>query len=350
MRFIHVSDVHLGMVPDKGKPWSDIRAKEIEDTFDKILEAAEEKKVDLLLIAGDLYHSAPKSTDLAKLDDRLAKLTNTRTVIIAGSSDHIEKDSPSDTYEFRSNTVILPAGEINNAYFEDIDTCVTGFSYAQAEYTENFADGVEAQRECATNILLLYGGDSSHGACDFKALAGAGFDYVALGGLRKPKHMVKNRMAYPGSPEPLAHTDTGRHGYIYGQIIQGETRIKWEPAACRSYINLGLEVKPEYTAKQIEGAIRKQIDKMGTENIYKIILRGQKGKGVKPAFDSFPDEYSIYDVVDNTMFDYNADSLMKDNEHNVLGRFIAELAEKDDIVSRKALEYGLEAIVATGEK
>ena len=46
MRFIHVSDVHLGMVPDKGKPWSDIRAKEIEDTFDKILEAAEEKKVD----------------------------------------------------------------------------------------------------------------------------------------------------------------------------------------------------------------------------------------------------------------------------------------------------------------
>ena len=41
---------------------------------------------------------------------------------------------------------------------------------------------------------------------------------------------------------------------------------------------------------------------------------------------------------------------MKDNEHNVLGRFIAELAEKDDIVSRKALEYGLEAIVATGEK
>ena len=30
MRFIHVSDVHLGMVPDKGKPWSDIRAKEID--------------------------------------------------------------------------------------------------------------------------------------------------------------------------------------------------------------------------------------------------------------------------------------------------------------------------------
>ena len=41
MRFIHVSDVHLGMIPDKGKPWSDVRAKEIEETFDRILDIAE---------------------------------------------------------------------------------------------------------------------------------------------------------------------------------------------------------------------------------------------------------------------------------------------------------------------
>ena len=124
MRFIHVSDVHLGMVPDKGKPWSDVRAKEIEETFDRILDVAEERKVDLLLIAGNLYHSAPKTADLAKLDARLAKLTNTRTVIIAGSSDYIESGSPSENYEFRSNTVLLPAGEFSNAYFEDINTCV----------------------------------------------------------------------------------------------------------------------------------------------------------------------------------------------------------------------------------
>lgn len=41
---------------------------------------------------------------------------------------------------------------------------------------------------------------------------------------------------------------------------------------------------------------------------------------------------------------------MKDNENNVLGRFIAELSRNDDVVSRKALEYGLEAVIATGEK
>lgn len=350
MKFIHVSDVHLGMTPDKGKPWSEIRAKEIEDTFDKILDIAEERKVDLLLVAGDLFHNAPGVTELDRLDSRLAKLTNTRTVIIAGDSDYIEKDSPSETYKFKSNTVILPAGEFSNAYFEDINTCVTGFSYGQEKYTEDFSEGIAPQMEGAANILLMYGGDEEHGAFDFRKLADAGFDYIALGYLRKPKHMIKNKMAYPGSPEPLSHRDTGKHGFIYGQTIHGETRIKWESAACRSYINLGLEIKPEYSSMQIENVIAKQIDKMGRENIYRIILKGQKGRNVDTTFEKLLSEYMIYDVVDNTMFDYNKDSLKKDNEHNVLGRFIAELSDKDDVVSRKALEYGLEAVIATGEK
>lgn len=350
MKFIHISDVHLGITPDKGKPWSDIRRQEIENTFDKILDIAEERQVDLLLVAGDLYHTAPGVTELDRLDNKLSKLTKTRTVIIAGSSDYIAKDSPSDTYEFRSNTVILPAGEFSNAYFEDIDTCVTGFSYGQEEYTDNFSADIEVQRKGATNILLMYGGDAKHGPFDFRRLSGAGFDYIALGHLRKPKHMVKNRMAYPGSPEPVSHTDTGKHGFIYGQIIQGETRIKWEPVACRDYYNLGLEIKPQYTAGQIESVIKKQIDKMGIRNIYRIVLKGQKGRNVEISSDDFPDNYLIYDIVDNTMFEYNVEHLMRDNEHNVLGQFIAELNNRNDTVSKKALQYGLDAIIATGEK
>lgn len=350
MRFIHVSDVHLGIKPDKGKAWSDIRAKEIEDTFDRIIDIAQERKVDLLLIAGNLFHKAPTLAELDRLDKRLERLTVTKTVIVAGAYDYIEKDSPAETYEFRSNTIILPADEFSNAYYEDIKVCVTGFSYGRAEYRENFADGIEFQMEDVTNILLMSGGDAGHGAFDFKELAGAGFNYVALGHLRKPKHMVKNRIAYPGSPEPVAHVDTGRHGFIYGQIIGDETRIKWEPVSTRDYINLGLEIKPEYTEARIESVIRRQIDKLGTDNIYRIILKGQKGRGVRLQPESFPENYMIYEIVDNTMFDYSVDSLLRDNESNVLGRFISELADKKDEVSRKALEYGLDAIIATGEK
>ena len=66
-----------------------------------------------------------------------------------------------------------------------------------------------------------------------------------------------NRVGISGSPEPLSPSDTGKHGFIYGQIINGETRIKWEPVACRNYINSGLEIKPEYADRQIEHAVLK---------------------------------------------------------------------------------------------
>ena len=68
MRFIHIADVHLGAVPDKDKSWSKERADEIESTFDRLLAVAEERKVDLLLIAGDLFHRQPLMRELKEVN------------------------------------------------------------------------------------------------------------------------------------------------------------------------------------------------------------------------------------------------------------------------------------------
>ena len=59
MKFIHIADVHLGAVPDKGYPWSKKREEEIWRTFRSLVRRAEEEQVDLLLIAGDLFHRQP---------------------------------------------------------------------------------------------------------------------------------------------------------------------------------------------------------------------------------------------------------------------------------------------------
>ena len=59
MKFIHVSDVHLGIKPDVGKPWSEKRAQDIWDSFAEVIDAAVELKPDFLLISGDLFHAQP---------------------------------------------------------------------------------------------------------------------------------------------------------------------------------------------------------------------------------------------------------------------------------------------------
>ncbi|MGN0394516.1 MAG: exonuclease SbcCD subunit D [Coprococcus sp.] len=350
MRFIHAADIHLGVKPDKDKAWSEVRAAEVESTFDKLIDIAEERKVDLLLLAGDVFHTPPGMAQLKNLDYRLSRLTSTRTIIIAGNHDYIEEDSASDIYSFDSNTILLPRECFSNAYLEDINTCVTGFSYGMTEYTQDITEDIGPQMEGAINIFLMHGGDDTHIPFNFKALANAGFDYVELGHIHKPKHMVKNKMAYSGSLEPIDCTETGRRGFIYGQCLNGETRIKWEPLNCRSYINLGFEVKPEYSGAQIIDILKRQIEKLGDENIYKIILQGHMGNGVKPDFSQLKMKYNIYDITDNTMCEYNMDKLLLDNENNLMGKFIKTLSEADDEISKKALKYGVEAMIATGEK
>ena len=53
MRFIHLADVHLGAVPDRGCPWSKEREEEIWSTFRRVIAGIREDPVDLLFISGD---------------------------------------------------------------------------------------------------------------------------------------------------------------------------------------------------------------------------------------------------------------------------------------------------------
>ena len=350
MRFIHIADVHLGAVPDRGKAWSEDRRHEIYDTFDKVLDIAEERKVDLLLIAGDLFHVPATNKDLQDLDYRLSRLTETRTIIIAGNHDYIAEDSPADMYEFKSNTVMMPRDTFSNAYLDDINTCVTGFSFGRVEYKEDILSDITPQVDGAVNILLAHGGDTKHMPMDLRRLADAGFDYCALGHIHKPRHIVKNHMAYSGSLEPLDYTETGRRGFIYGQCANGETRIKWEPLNCRSYINVGFEVQPAYSGAKIIDVLKRHMEKLGRDNIYRIMLSGSMGTGVKPEFARLRREFNIYEILDNTLNEYDLDKLYLDNETNLLGRFIEAYADKEDEISQKALKYGVEAILATGER
>ena len=79
MKFIHIADVNLGAQPDRGRIWSDVRAKEIYSTFHRVIEVCEEQKIELLLIAGNLFYTRPTEQDLKELDFQLRKIPNTRS-------------------------------------------------------------------------------------------------------------------------------------------------------------------------------------------------------------------------------------------------------------------------------
>lgn len=86
MKFIHVSDVHLGIKPDVGKPWSEKRAQDIWDSFAEVIDAAVELKPDFLLISGDLFHAQPLKRELREVNYLFSRIPQTKIILMAGQS------------------------------------------------------------------------------------------------------------------------------------------------------------------------------------------------------------------------------------------------------------------------
>lgn len=352
MRFIHISDVYLGYVPDKGKEWSEERAKEIQTTFEQVLTDCNEKDVQLLLIAGNLFAAPPTQEQLEWLDAKLSTLEHTRTLLIAGSADYIAPKSPMETFQFQSKTVVFPREKTTNAYLKGVNTCVTGYSYGQPNHREPILESIAPGRAGAFNILLANGGDAEHMPFRKSVLAKKGFDYIALGGSRRPTHILKNRIAYSGSPEPLTISDQGKHGYILGEMTPQGTTVSWCPVAKRSYIRFTFDLKPDISGDEIAKLAEEKMMKMGYQNIYSIVMHGFASEDLKPDFTRLRKRFNIYEIQDLTLSRRDIELLRVENETNLVGGFVKEIADNvtiDERIREKAGRYGLEALIRAGE-
>ena len=112
MRFMHIADVHLGAAPDHGYPWAKARGKELWEGFRRCIADANEKKVDLLLIAGDLFDRRPEIKELNEVNYLFSTLEKTVVVLIAGNRDYLEPSSPYLTYQWNENVIKIFSGQL----------------------------------------------------------------------------------------------------------------------------------------------------------------------------------------------------------------------------------------------
>ena len=347
MKFIHIADVHLGVQPDRGRRWSDLRAREVNAAFDKIIDICNEKQVELLLIAGDLFHTPPGLKELTELDYKLSKLQGTKTVIIAGNHDYMAPGSVMEQYQFQAPAIYLPATKMGRVFVKDLNTYVVGRSYNRQEIKEPIYDDAKPYKEGAINILLAHGGDVNHAPFNKQQLLDAGFDYIALGHIHKPAMLEQDKMAYVGSLEPIDHTDVGDRGYIYGEIQDGKCHISWHQLNVRNYVNLSLKLKESYTHGQIIDAISGEIEKLGAGHMYNIILRGEKNPNHDMDLEELMQRYYISSVEDRTHVKADMERVTKEHEDDLIGQFIKTLNVKEDVLSKRALEYGVQALLET---
>lgn len=354
MKFYHLADIHLGAEPDRDCIYGKLRADEIWETFRSVICRAKAEKPDCIFISGDLFHRQPLMKEVREVDYLFSQIPDTLVFLTAGNHDHYNRKSAYAGFSWSSNVRFIESKEITGVSEESLGLTVYGHSYHEKEIREALYDGIEPGDEGGIHILMAHGGDASHIPMDYRAIGMAGFHYVAMGHIHKPGIHKEFNMAYAGSLEPLDVNETGRHGYIEGEIsrenARGEyrTSVRFVPAAAREYIHLKIKLREDMTEFELEDEIMAAMEAAGAQNMFKIVLEGVRDMNWKSDEDRIRRLGNVAAVEDRSRVSYDIESLRTQFKGQLIGAFLERFPE-DGLSEQeeRILRLGLEALLVT---
>lgn len=224
MRFVHLSDLHLGKKVHEYSLFEDQQY-----ILKEIINIIDQEKPDGVILAGDIYDKSVPLTDAVSLfDDFLYELTKSelQVFIVSGNHDSAERLAFgskifsqagihfSPLYKGEASHIIMQDkhGTVNIYLLPFIKPSQIRHVFEGAEIN-NYSDAVRCAIEAmnidpnARNIMVSHqfvtkdGADVNVGGADNVDVATYEvFDYVALGHLHGPHYIEQEKIRYCGSP------------------------------------------------------------------------------------------------------------------------------------------------------
>jgi len=272
MEFLHTSDIHLGkkfdFLGDKAKE----HREQLKKTFSGIVDLSIEEKVDLFLIAGDLFDSNhPSQNDIDFVKKEFARLNkeNIKVCLIAGNHDFELSRENGLGGEFLDppNVNVFMNAEGSKIYFEDLNTEV----YAKANSTNKSSQSpmIEVETHRNSNRIVMAHGGVVGQAKDPEfpihpdEIKNSKADYVALGDWHSIREETQGDVTayYCGSPEMLNISQTGSGYVIFGNLTAGVIEIEKRSVGSRKIDKLELNLSDVESIEEIENKIKDRKDK-----------------------------------------------------------------------------------------
>lgn len=347
LKMIHIADTHLGASAHQNNSWQMDRKKELWQALEQVVLAAESEQVDLLLIAGDMFHRQPLLRELKELNYIFSHLTHTKVVFIAGNHDYMKTNSYYRTFEWEKHVYYLKGSQCESIYFEDLNTEIYGLSYDNYEIRESRYDDIIIKDKKRINILLAHGGDEKHIPFSKTTLGTKGFDYIALGHIHVPQILISNKMAYAGALEPVDIGDEGVHGYFVVEVDEKGTNLTFRKSAKREYKVIKIQSDSSFTNRKLQDTIQDTIQKMNEPNyLWKIMIIGYRDEEISYDMEAIYSIDKVVSVIDLTEPDYDFDKLQTEYARSIIGKYIQTMRSKDMTdIQKKALYYGVKAML-----
>ncbi len=274
MRFIHISDTHLGTAFGKKNSPSGInqREEDICNVFEIALDSIIRLKPDLVVHSGDLFHSVRPTNRIINFAVRQIKRLADRkipTVIISGNHDTPKQRSVGSIFslfEIFDNLYVVHKNTYQVIAFEQlllhaVPHCLTSESF------QNELSKIKINNKYQYNVLVLHGAIAGIKEFAMGELGEEyipqqvfeGFDYVALGHYHKHTKVEKN-VYYAGSTERMSLSETEKEkGFI--EVNLAEKKITFHPLPIRELIELPRIDASGLDQKQLLGEIEKSLSK-----------------------------------------------------------------------------------------
>jgi exonuclease SbcD len=214
--FLHAADIHLdsplkGLQRYESAPVDRIRGA-TRRAFTRLIDLAIEKRVDFVLLAGDLYDGNWRDYNTGLfLVRQLGRLREQNIRVFAIAGNHDADNKMTRVLRLPDNTRLLAHDRPETVRLPELDVAIHGQSFAKAAVTENLAAAYPPPIKGCVNIGLLHtgmGGADGHeryAPCTLEELRLRGYDYWALG------HVHARQVLCHDPPVIFAGNVQGRH-------------------------------------------------------------------------------------------------------------------------------------------
>ncbi len=249
MKFIHLSDLHIGKRVNEFSMCEDQKY-----ILRQILQIIDDEEPDAVIIAGDVYDKSIPSTEAVELlDSFLYRLSKRRSevFIISGNHDSPERLSFGSRLIDGSGIHIAPvySGEIKPFAVKGVNIYLLPFikpahvrRFFEDEKIESYTDAmrVAIERmgvdEAQSNILVTHQFVAGSGITDSEDLSVGGsdnvdasvfepFDYVALGHLHRPQNCGSEKIRYCGTPLKYSFSEANDRKSVTVGELDGEKQL-----------------------------------------------------------------------------------------------------------------------------
>lgn len=333
----------------------------LEATLARAVDLAIEQRVDLVLIAGDLFDSpkpSPATVELVARELRRLDDARIRTALVAGNHDVGEDGYIGGWDRLRGAcpNLIGFGRDIESHTFQDLDLVLIGRSPEPGSGTSPLV-GWTQRRTARFAIGLTHGSTYRAGVVEGagvihpQEIRDLGLDYLALGDWHSACEILGSPHAawYAGSPELLAYDQEGAGHILLVEISEpGQARVAPQRIGRRRYRRI--EIDASTTDEQ--GVRRIVQETADPDAVCDVIVSGlvpvSRIMNVRSIEDDLAERFFRLRITNRTQVWLDDEQMAQLPEDTVLGRFvrlmrtrIAQAPEPRQPVLEEALQVGV---------